>query len=266
MQTKQKFSDGGIKGDNSNTIIFGNKKRIPSIRFVKDMEKVILDKGWVKDNKSQPLYYMYRDLSKNEKDAEKIKTANLRFDILDSAPVRLGDEYNKTAGHYHSITNGTKFAYPEIYELLIGDVYYLMQKTDGDKVEDVCAIKAVAGDKVIVPSNYGHFTIFLSSDSVRMSNWISNNSLSDYDQVKQKHGAAYYALIDKNADDGVKWIKNEKYSSIPALRFLKPTNFKDFGLIKGVNMYGLVNDLKKLDYLNNPQNYIELWNRILNKK
>jgi len=266
MQTKQKFNNNKRKEYNFNTIIFGNKKRIPSVRTAKDMEGVILDKKWFKKNSSQPLYYMYRDLAKNEKDAEKIKVANLRFDILDSAPIKLGKEHNKTAGHYHSIANGTKFAYPEIYELIKGKAYYLMQKTNGDRVEDVCAIKAESGDKVIIPPNYGHFTIFLLSDSVRMSNWISNSSLSDYDQIKQKHGAAYYALYDKKAKDRVKWIKNKNYTTIPALRFLKPINFEDFGLVKGVNMYGLVNDLKKLDYLNNPQNYIELWRRVLNNK
>ncbi|MEK7202925.1 MAG: glucose-6-phosphate isomerase family protein [Patescibacteria group bacterium] len=266
MRTEKKYSDKGIKGNAKNVIVFGNKERVPSVRFVKDMEEVILDKEWVENNKTEPLYYMYRDLSKSEKDAAKIKAANLRFDILDSLPIFLGKEFNKTAGHYHSIVDGTKFAYPEIYEILNGEVYYLMQKTNGDKVEDVYAIKATSNDKVIVPPNYGHFTIFLSNNSVRMSNWISNSSLSDYDRVKQKHGASYYALIDKNAIGNVRWVKNENYSQVPALRFLKPTNFKDFGLVKTINMYDLVNDLKKLDYLNNPQNYPELWNRVLNNK
>lgn len=266
MQTKQKFSDEGRRGDAKNAIIFGSKKRIPSVRVVKDMEEVILDKEWAEKNSGQPLYYMYRDLAENKEDAQKIKAANLRYDILDSVPVKLGDEYNKTAGHYHSISHDKNFTYPEIYELIKGEAYYLMQKVESDKVIDVYAVRASSGDKVIMPSNYGHFTIFLADDSIRMSNWTPSDSLSDYGQIKQKHGAAYYAVIDKNAEDGVRWVKNENYSSVPPLRFLKPTNFKDLGLDKDVNMYNLAKNLEKMDYLNNPYNYSELWKRVLNNK
>lgn len=266
MQTKQKYTDYGQKGNKSNAIIFGGKERVPSVRFVADMKEVILDQKWAEKNKSLPLYYMYRDLAESEKEAEKIKEAELRYDILESAPVCLRKEYNKTAGHYHSKAENTNFTYPELYELIKGDAYYLMQKMEGDKIIDVYAVRAKSGDKVIVPPDYGHFTIFLSKKPLRMSNWTPNSSLSDYDRVKQKHGAAYYAMVDKNAPDGVRWIKNENYSYVPPLRFLKPTNFQDLGLDKEVNMYNLINDLKKLDYLNNPQNYPNLWERILNNK
>ncbi len=266
MQTKQKFSDEGRKGNAENAIIFGGKERIPSVRVVQDMKEVILDKKWAEKNSSQPLYYMYRDLAENKEDAQKIKAANLRFDILESTAIKLGNEYNKTAGHYHSMSHDKDFTYPEIYELIKGEAYYLIQKVESDKVVDVYAVRASGGDKVIMPSNYGHFTIFLADDSIRTSNWTPSDSLSDYGPIKQKHGAAYYALIDKESKDGVCWVKNENYSYIPPLRFLKPTNFEDIGLVKDVNMYGLVNNLEKLDYLNNPQNYSELWERVLNNK
>lgn len=266
MILKQKYSDGGKKGDKANAIIFGGKERIPSVRFVADMKEVIMDQEWTKKNKNQPLYYMYRNLAEHEKEAEKIKAIDLRYDILESVPVLLGSEYNKTAGHYHSLVHGTKFTYPEIYELIDGEMYYVIQKAEGDKIIDVYAVRAAGGDKVIIPSGYGHFSIFLSNKPIRESNWTSNGSLSDYESVKKNHGAAYYAFVDKNIPLGVRWVKNENYSFVPPLRFLKPTNFEDFGLIKNVNMYGLVKNLEKLDYLNNPENYSELWERVLNNK
>jgi glucose-6-phosphate isomerase len=178
----------------------------------------------------------------------------------------LGQEYNKTAGHYHSAIEDTNFTYPELYELIKGEAYYLMQKLEGDNITDVYAVHAKSGDKILMPPGYGHFTFFLSKDSLRMSNWTPSKSLSDYEQIKKKHGAAYYALVDENAPDGVRWLKNENYSEVPPLRFLKPTNFSDIGLVKDINMYGLANSLEKLDYLNNPQKYPELWERILNNK
>lgn len=266
MQKKQKYTDYGEKGDKTNAIIFGGKERIPSVRLVRDMREVILDQEWAEKNKTQPLYYMYRDLAENDTDAKNMSKLDLRYDILDSVPVYLGKEYNKTAGHYHSGIKDTSFTYPELYELIKGEAYYLMQKLEGDKITDIYAVRAKSGDKILMPPGYGHFAFFLSEDPIRMSNWTPSGSISDYDQIKKKHGAGYYALIDKNAIDGVKWVKNENYSEVPPLKFLKPTNFSDFGLDKNINMYSLVNSLEKLDYLNNPQNYSELWERVLNNK
>lgn len=263
MAIKTAYSDGGREGDKGNAIIFGGKERIPSVRVVQDMRETIRDQIWAEKNRTQPLYYMYRDLAERDEDSQKIKSFNLRFDILDSVACYLGQEYNKTAGHYHSMVPGTNFTYPEIYELIRGEMYYLMQRIEGDRVADVYAVRASGGDKVIVPPNYGHFSIFLSPEGIRESNWTSNDSLSDYEKIKQKHGAAYYAIIDKQSKDGVRWVKNDAYSDVPPLRFLSPTNFEDFELIKNVNMYGLANSLEKLDYLNNPQNYAELWCRVL---
>lgn len=266
MQKKQKYTDYGQKGSKTNAIIFGGIEKIPSVRLVQDMKDVIVDQGWVEKNRTQPLYYMYRDLAESEKDAEKIKAADLRYDILESVPVYLSKEYNKTAGHYHSVVKGAGSTYPELYELIKGDAFYLMQKIEGDKVRDVYAVRVTSGDKVIVPPDYGHFTVFLSKEPLRMSNWTPNSSLSDYDRIKQKHGAAYYAMVDEKSADCVRWVKNDNYSEVPALRFLKPTNYNDFGLDKNINMYDLVNNLGKLDYLNNPQKYSELWERTLNNK
>lgn len=266
MEIKTTFSDGGRKGDEAKAIIFGDKKNIPNARIVMDMEETIWDKNWAEKNRQQALYYMYRGLAKNDEDRQKMKSSGLRFDMLDSFPCSLGQEYNKTAGHYHSLVPGTNLSYPEVYGLIRGKMYYLMQKVKGDEVIDVYAVKAGSGDKVIVPPDYGHFSIFLSPEGIRESNWTSDNSLSGYEKVKEKKGAAYYALIDEQSKDGVRWEKNNHYSSVPPLRFLPPTNFADLGLSKDSDMYELVNDLKKLDYLNKPQNHEELWNRILKAK
>lgn len=266
MQKKQQYTDYAQKGSKTNAIIFGGQERIPSVRFASDMNDVIVDQAWLEKNKTQPLYYMYRDLAETAEDAKKIKAVDVRYDILESVPVYLGNEYNKTAGHYHSIVKGADITYPELYEMIRGDAYYLMQKIDGDKVADVYAVRVTSGDKLLIPPDYGHFTVFLSMVPLRMSNWTPNSSLSDYELVKQKHGAAYFAMVDEKAPEGIRWAKNENYSEVPPLRFLKPTNFTDLGLDKNVNMYELVSSLEKLDYLNNPQKYPELWKRVLENK
>ena len=47
------------------------------------------------------------------------------------------------------------------------------------------------------------------------------------------------------------------------MRELNPTNFSEFGLEKNKEMYELVDDLEKLDFLVKPEEYKELWERIL---
>ena len=48
------------------------------------------------------LYYMYRGVARME-DQEEINRRGLRYDITAIKPGVLGDEYVKTAGHYHPL-------------------------------------------------------------------------------------------------------------------------------------------------------------------
>jgi len=91
----------------------------------------------------------------------------------------------------------------------------LMQKQEGQEIEDVYAIKAKKGDVAIIPSYYGHVTINQSKKDLKMANWVSDNCESDYQPFLKKQGACYFYT--KNG-----WIKNKNYKKIPKLRFEKP--------------------------------------------
>jgi len=106
---------------------------------------------------------MFREVSKDEKDARKIKEKGLRYDITIIPPNKLGMEFVKTAGHYHPFLPGSKMTYPELYEVLEGEAHYLLQRREQERgterITDVVVVKAKKGDKVIIPPNYGHVTI-----------------------------------------------------------------------------------------------------------
>ncbi|MEA1936984.1 MAG: glucose-6-phosphate isomerase family protein [Patescibacteria group bacterium] len=247
------------------------KNQTPDIRHLFDMREVVFDQEWLEKQEDIELYYMYRGMGLSAEDKKKIEIARLRYDITIIPPLMLGKEFNKTAGHYHCEA-ATGISYPEIYEVLFGEAYYLMQHSiENNSIKDAYFVRAVAGDKIIIPPNYGHFTINASEKDLVMANWVCLDCISDYSEVKKKRGACYFALenFTKNPPSSllqkgnIKWLPNKNYREISKLRELNPTNFSEFGLEKNKGMYKLVNDLNKLDFLVRPEEYKDLWERVL---
>jgi len=229
------------------------KKLKPDIRELKDIEDVVFDKEWLKTAENFKLYDMYRDLSENNEDREKIIKNNLRYDITVISPVMLGIEFNKTFGHDHPIVPGTSITYPELYEVLEGEAIFLLQDSVDENIKDVFMIRAKTRDKIVIPPNYEHLIINASAKELKTCNWICRGFGSNiYKPFRLRHGFCYYAT--KNGNE-IEWVKNENYGNIPEPRFTQPNNFYDLNLKKDELIYNLVNDFGKLDFLNNPQNY-----------
>ncbi len=224
------------------------KKIKPTIRKLFEMKEVIYDQKWLSTSSNMELYNMYRDLSLSKKDSLTMKEHGLRYDITIIPPRKLGCEFVKTEGYYHPKVPRTDTTFPEIYEVLSGEARYLMQKPKDDKILDVILINASEGDKVIIPPGYGHLTINASNKVLKMANWVARDFESIYAPIKEKGGGAYFIL-----EKGI--VKNPGYDSVPEIRLLEPSNFKEIGLQKNREMYGLVKDLKKLEFLTKPQEY-----------
>jgi glucose-6-phosphate isomerase, archaeal len=232
---------------------FAGRKVKPDIRKLADMKAVVYDKNWLETTEVTDLYYMYRDLYYSQKDRSLILENNLRYDITIIPPSNMGIEYVKTAGHYHPIIDNTNYTYPEVYEVLSGTAHYLLQKLENSAITDVILVEAREGDKVIVPPNYGHVTINPSNKELKMANWVSSQFESIYDPYRDCEGAAYFEF------NNGKFMNNQNYENLPELRHLKPTNYKELGYYKNKEMYGLIREPEKLNYLNNPQEYEEIW-------
>jgi len=228
----------------------------PGIRRLFDMKDVIYDREWLSNAENSELYYMYRELSLSKKDAAAMKEHGLRYDITVIPPRMLGCEFVKTAGHYHPLVPGTQITYPEIYEVLGGEATYILQKPDNEGINDVILVKAGAGDKVIIPPGYGHLTINASNKVLKMANWVARDFESIYQPIKEKGGGAYFIL-----DKGI--VKNPQYEHVPEIKPGKPANLKEIGLQKSKEMYGLVRDLKNLEFLTKPHEYAWVFEEVL---
>jgi len=231
------------------------EKITPSIRYLTKMTDVLFDQEWAKTAPDLKLYYMYRDIFINKEEHREIKKANLRYDITIMPPIMLGKEFNKTTGHDHPLVPDTKITYPEIYQVLSGQAIFLIQDSYGDQIKEVYVVKANKDDWVIIPPNYEHLMINASDKELKNANWICRDFGSNiYKPFRLKQGFSYFALQGPKGE--VKWQKNPHYQDIPELKFMKPNHWiEQFGIEKDKEMYSLVKDLKKLDFLIHPQIY-----------
>ena len=76
----------------------------PACRYLRDARYAFSDEG---AEGFEELYYMYRNVARCE-DRRIIERHGLRFDITLIPPGMIGQEYNKTVGHYHPVKPGTK--------------------------------------------------------------------------------------------------------------------------------------------------------------
>ena len=142
---------------------------------------------------SDELYTMQRGV-KNKGD--------LRYDITIIPPFIINGQNNKTKGHIH------KSGHKEEYIVLSGEAIFLLQNKD-----EAYYVKAVKGDRVIIPGTHYHITINPGLETLKLSNWVSVDCVSEYKYIERMNGMCYYYFNGK-------WVKNPKYKICPKLKKL----------------------------------------------
>jgi len=246
-------------------MIFPNliKGAVPDIRSLSDLGEVLYDQEWARSTGNFGAYYMYRGLAATENDRQNMIGNELRYDITIIPHKMLGMEFPKTYGHEHSLVpEAHGLTYAEIYEVLEGEAYYLLQKQKVGSIKNLYVVHAKQGEKCIIPPNYGHVTINASSRELKMANWMARNSKSNYSIFEAMRGAGYYATSSNpipRIDTPIDWIRNENYQAVPELKIHQAKDFnsllKQFKIDPDEPMYSLVNKFKALDFLKNPQKY-----------
>jgi glucose-6-phosphate isomerase, archaeal len=234
---------------------FGEQLVEPNVRRLYDLRDVAFDTAWFEDAADCDAYYMYRDLSLTEDDADMIKRHQLRYDITIIPPLQMGLELVKTYGHYHPRVNEKlSLTYPEVYEVLDGDAHYLLQRAKNEhSVDEALLVKATKGDKVIIPPNYGHVTINPSEKTLKMANWVCRSFESLYESYTQLHGGAYYELINGRL------LRNRAYDNVPEVRIAYPKEVPEQELMKRKPMYELIKEPYLLEFLTAPEQHTALF-------
>jgi len=236
-----------------NELEFGGKTMEPDVRMLHDMDDVLYDKEWARGAENLELYYMYRDLFLSRRDGDLFLEQGIRYDITIIPPLMLGREYVKTAGHYHPLVPGETATYPEVYEVLEGEATYLLQRED---LSDVVVVRARAGDKVVVPPDYGHITINDSNKRLKMANFVAREFSPIYEPIKKRGGAAYFLT-----EDG--FVENPRCEDAAPLREIEVPKTKPLGLSKNREIYAIGREKGTLDWLVRPQDYGEIFEGFL---
>jgi glucose-6-phosphate isomerase len=223
----------------------------PAVRTIEDMRPVLADPSC---RSSGPLYFMYRDLARSDADWNWLHHHNLRYDLTVIPSSEICGEWVKTKGHYHP-KNPAGIGYPEIYEVIEGQVHYLLQSRD---LADVVIISAEAGDLVIIPPEYGHVSINPSPDSALvMANIVSTAFESEYGEFEKYQGAAYYEMSDGNLQ------KNIRYPDLPPVRFIGATCRSEIHPLCRGPLYNLIGNEDALSFLNYPEKFLTVFSVLL---
>jgi glucose-1-phosphate thymidylyltransferase len=243
--SKDLAKDSGLPIELKGSELYLDGKKLPFATRMLEDARSYLAKSNAKSNVAE-LYRMFRDVHMSA-DESKLRKNHLRYDITIIAPGFIGDEYVKTIGHYHPIKKGAKVSYPEIYEVIDGHANFILQKVKGGKVIDVLVADSKAGDKVIIPPDYGHVTINVGNVPLILANVTADNFSSEYGDFERLKGAAVY-----RTKEG--WKPNPKYE-IESYRKVKPNvNYEYLDL--NLPLYkSLAKNVKLYDYLVSPENY-----------
>lgn len=223
----------------------------PSARSVDDMRSVLADPSCTAGG---ALYFMYRDMAKTDADWQWLHSHHLRYDMTVIPPRELCGEFVKTKGHYHP-RNPAGVGYPEIYEVLDGVAWYLLQSR---QLDDIVLVEAQTGDIVIIPPEYGHVSINPSPDkTLVMANIVSTGFESEYGEYETYHGAAYYAMSSGDL------VKNPHYPHVPPVRRIGATCGKGIYRFCSGPLYGLVGNGDALAFLNHPEKFSAVFSVLL---
>ena len=217
----------------------------PRARTIDEIRGVLMDPSC---ECGEPLYLMYRDLSKTREDGRWLREHDLRYDVTVIPARTLCGEYVKTKGHHHP-ENRNGVPYPEIYEVLEGEAHYLLQTRAAD---DVLLVQAGQGDLVLIPPGYGHVTINPGATTLVMANIVSTLFESDYSVYERLRGAAYFEL------EGGGLVKNPRYRRAAAIQATKGSDQKGTGSLPARPLYDLIGT-DMLGFLNRPEDYPELF-------
>ncbi len=196
------------------------------------------------------IYSVAMDVGK-EKDREDLKKRNLLYGAMIFAKGHIGNEPIRSQGHVHSVSMSCNSSTPEVYEIWSGDAIIYMQEYDSDNPGRCIAVYAAAGNIVIVPPGWAHYTINANIDNeMTFGAWCVRDYGFNYVGVRAHGGLSYFPILESGK---IQWLKNPKYSK-STLEIKKPREYSEFGIVKGIPIYTQYENNKGIfEFVYNPQ-------------
>ena len=211
------------------------------------------------------VYRVYRAVALAA-DTEVIAAAGLEYDVTVIPPGKIGREFVKTLGHYHPLKEGTRVRFPEVYEVISGKAFFLLQSASEDleRLERVYLLEAERGDKILIPPGYGHVSINPGTEVLVLANWQKRGMSGLYEPYEAHNGAAYYVLESERLQASgqtsreLEFTPNLSYNYLPELLRGKPRELSQYDLRLALPTYfTATKNLQSLDFLVNPENHLD---------
>lgn len=168
-------------------------------------------------------------------DRDEIVRRNLLFGVVTYAAGRLGDEPIRSQGHIHAVSKSCGWSTPELYEIWDGEAVIYMQERAEDAPGRCFAVRAKAGEVVVVPPYWAHATV--SADPSRpltFGAWCVRDFGFDYKGVRAHGGIAFFPVF--GADGSLVWERNPAYATCELVE-KSPASYPQFGLVRGESVY-----------------------------
>lgn len=165
---------------------------------------------------------------------EDLKRRQLLYGAMIYSRGRFGEEPIRSQGHIHAISPSCSASTPEVYEIWDGKAIIYMQETALDDPGRCIAVYANAGEVVIVPPGWAHYTVNADPDrNMSFGAWCVRDYGFDYDDVRAHGGLAYFPIL---KEKGIIWEANERYQAGNIIK-KNAREYPEFGLKKGVPIY-----------------------------
>ena len=220
------------------------------------------------------IYTVYRNMARRE-DLDRIRASRLRYDITVIPPGSFAGatrEFFRTAGHYHASDPKSAVPYPEVYEVISGRAYWLLQRParllagparlpagqaggprpgDPATLGEIYAVEAGPGEKAVMLPGFGHLTANAFDEPLVMANWIRDDFAYDYGPYRALRGGGY-RIICGSVPDTIEFEENGNYREVPELVKLRPREVPGLGLTRSRPLYALSGELEQLRFLCEP--------------
>lgn len=195
-----------------------------------------------------------------ESDRTDLLERELLFGIVAYAEGSIGEEPVKSQGHIHSISQACQMSTPEVYEIWSGEAIIYMQERATDDPGRCYAVRAKAGEVVIVPPGWAHCTINASkTERMIFGAWCVRDFGFDYEDVRAHNGLAYYPKFD--ALGKIIWEQNPSYRSDKLIE-KAPRGYSEFAIESELPIYQQYQqDKSKFDFVVRPDLCKEKWEK-----
>lgn len=219
----------------------------------KDMQQLLCDPSGI--GGFEPVYDTYRQISE-KKDAELFSATQYNYDFTVLMPNKEGRECMKTSGHYHGSPGEGGLVYPEVYEVVLGRVLFMLQKntSDSNEVAELLFAELSEGQSLVIPPDYGHCSVNMGDGISIFSSLSYDRCPIDYRSVRDRKGMSYYAFCKKGE---IAFKKNINYKDPPKPKWIAFRDSTRLGISAGSPVYrSFVENPGQFRYLEDPQPYL----------